>query len=264
MTETPDQRAARLRAEALDAPTISEAAFQTRSRRSFLVAGVSALVGAVGWNYLALGPQDDGIPSVLRQGHRLNERLWQSLHSPGALAPTFARSASAMPRTNGRDGLRGPIAPDAWTLRVLGPDGALLDVLDLDDLKRLPKVEMTTELKCIEGWSQVVTWGGPRFSDLAARYASRLPPNLPYVGLATPDGQYTVGMDRAAAMHPQTLLATEMQGQPLRPENGAPVRLATPLKYGVKSLKRVGTVRFMAERPRDFWAERGYDWHVGH
>jgi len=264
MTETPDERAARLRAEALDAPTISDAEFQTRSRRAFLVTGVSALVGAAAWQFLQTGPQDAGIPSVLRQGHRLNERLWQSLYSPDALAPTFARAASEMPRTNGRYGLAGPFAPDAWTMRVLGPDGALLDVLDLDDLKRLPKTEMTTELKCIEGWSTVVTWGGPRFSDLAARYAGRLPPNLPYVGLATPDGGYTVGLDRAAAMHPQTLLATEMQGQPLRPENGAPVRLATPLKYGVKSLKRIGTVRFMAERPRDFWAERGYDWYIGH
>ena len=99
---------------------------------------------------------------------------------------------------------------------------------------------------------------------LAARYAARLPAGLPYVGLATPDGQYTVGMDAAAMAHPQTLLAYEMQGAPLRPENGAPLRLATPLKYGVKSLKRVGTVRFMAERPRDFWAERGYDWFIGH
>ena len=264
MTETPDQRAARLRAEALDAPTISEAAFQTRSRRSFLVAGASALVGAVGWNYLALGPQDDGIPALLRQGHRLNERLWQSLYSPDRLAPTFAASASAMPRTNGRYGLQGAFAPDAWTLRVLGPDGALLDVLDLDDIRALPRVEMTTELKCIEGWSTVVAWGGARFSDLAARYAARLPAGLPYVGLATPDGQYTVGMDAAAMAHPQTLLAYEMQGAPLRPENGAPLRLATPLKYGVKSLKRVGTVRFMATRPQDFWAERGYDWFIGH
>jgi len=65
-------------------------------------------------------------------------------------------------------------------------------------------------------------------------------------------------------MHPQTLLATEMQGAPLGLEHGAPVRLATPLKYGVKNLKRIGTVRFMTTRPQDFWAERGYDWFIGH
>ena len=264
MTETPEQRAARLRAEALAGPTISEAEFRTRSRRAFLVAGASAVAGVAGWNWVANGPDAGGIPAVLRRGHRLNERLWQSLHDPGALAPEFARSASMMPRVNGRYGLGGPFSADAWSLRVLGPDGALLDVLDLDDLRRLPQHESTTEMKCIEGWSTVVTWGGARFSDFAARYATRLPPGLPYVGLATPDGGYTVGLDRAAAMHPQTLLALTMQGQPLEPLHGAPLRLATPLKYGVKSLKRIGTVRFMAERPRDFWAERGYDWYLGH
>ena len=264
MSEMPDQRAARLRAEALAGPTISDAEFRTRSRRAFLVAGASLLGGVVGWNALADGPQEGGIPALLRDGHRFNERLWRGLYSPDERAPTFARSASAMPRVNGRYGLAGPFDADAWRLRVLGPDGALLDVLDLDDVRALPKVEMTTEMKCIEGWSTVVTWGGARFSDLAARYASRLPPGLPYVGLATPDGGYTVGLDAASAMHPQTLLATEMLGAPLEPLHGAPLRLATPLKYGVKSLKRIGTVRFMAERPRDFWAERGYDWYIGH
>ncbi|HEX8387316.1 MAG TPA: molybdopterin-dependent oxidoreductase [Rubricoccaceae bacterium] len=264
MKETPDQRAARLRAEALAGPTLSEAEFQTRSRRAFLVAGASALVGAAGWQWLTTGPTDDRIPALLRDGHRLNERLWRSLYSPGRLAPTFAASASEMPRVNGRYGLRGPFAPDAWTMRVLGPDGRLLDTLDLDDVRALPRVEMTTEMKCIEGWSTVVTWGGARFSDFAARYASRLPRGLPYVGLATPDGAYTVGMDAAAMAHPQTLLAYEMQGAPLTPEHGAPLRLATPLKYGVKSLKRIGTVRFMEGRPQDFWAERGYDWYIGH
>ena len=264
MTETPDQRAARLRAQALDAPTISDAEYRTRSRRAFLVAGVSALAGAAAWQFVANGPEAGGIPSVLREGHRLNEALWRGLYSPDARAPTFARSASMMPRVNGRYGLAGPLDADAWTLRILGPDGALLDVLDLDDIRALPRAEMTTEMKCIEGWSTVVTWGGARVSDLAARYASRLPARLPYVGLATPDGGYTVGLDAASAMHPQTLLAYEMQGAPLEPLHGAPLRLATPLKYGVKSLKRIGTVRFMAERPRDFWAERGYDWYLGH
>ena len=264
MTETPDQRAARLRAEGLAGPTISEADFQTRSRRAFLATGATLLAGVAGWQYLNLGPQDTGIPALLRDGHRLNERLWQGVYSADRLAPTFAASTSEMPRVNGRYGLAGLFSLDAWSLRVLGPDGALLDVLDLDDIRRLPRVEMTTEMKCIEGWSTVVTWGGARFSDLAARYASRLPAKIPYVGLATPDGQYTVGLDAASAMHPQTLLAYEMQGAPLSPEHGAPLRLATPLKYGVKSLKRIGTVRFMTERPQDFWAERGYDWYIGH
>ena len=264
MSETPEQRAERLRAEALSGPTISESEFQTRSRRAFLVAGASALVGAVGWNWLQTGPTDDGLPRLLREGHRLNEQIWRSLYSPDRLAPTFAASQSAMPKVNGRYGLRGPFAVDAWTMRVLGPDGALLDVLDMDDIRALPRVEMTTEFKCIEGWSQVTSWAGARFSDFAALYATRLPARLPYVGLATPDGGYTAGLDAAAMMHPQTLLAYEMQGEPLTVDHGAPLRLATPLKYGVKQLKRIGVVRFMDARPTDYWTERGYDWYTGH
>ena len=264
MSETPDERAARLRAEALDAPTISDAEFRTRSRRAFLATGATALAGAVGWQYLQLGPQDARIPAVLRDGHRLNERLWKSLISENQLAPTFARGMSRAPKVNGRYGLASPLDVDTWRMRIAGPDGQLLDVLDLDDLRALPQHEQTTEFKCIEGWSEIVNWRGPRLSDLAARVATRLPPALPYVGLATPDGGYTVGLDRASAMHPQTLVALEMQGEPLRPEHGAPARLVIPLKYGVKHLKRIGTVRFMAQRPRDYWAERGYDWYVGH
>jgi DMSO/TMAO reductase YedYZ molybdopterin-dependent catalytic subunit len=75
---------------------------------------------------------------------------------------------------------------------------------------------------------------------------------------------YYVGLDMASALHPQTLLVYEMEGRPLTPEHGAPLRLFTPVKYGIKSLKRIGTIRFTDERPPDFWAERGYDWYAGH
>ena len=56
----------------------------------------------------------------------------------------------------------------------------------------------------------------------------------------------------------------KMDGQPLTPEHGAPLRLVIPVKYGIKSLKRIGTIRFTDARPADYWAERGYDWYSGH
>jgi DMSO/TMAO reductase YedYZ molybdopterin-dependent catalytic subunit len=67
-----------------------------------------------------------------------------------------------------------------------------------------------------------------------------------------------------SALHPQTLLAYEMNGQPLSPDHGAPLRLVIPVKYGIKHIKRIGTVVFTDRRPADFWANRGYDWHAGH
>ncbi|HKV41417.1 MAG TPA: molybdopterin-dependent oxidoreductase [Blastocatellia bacterium] len=147
--------------------------------------------------------------------------------------------------------------------------------LTLDDIKKLPRSEVVTELRCIEGWSVIVKWGGARFSDFAQKYLpsttgsqSSAAPVKPldmarYVSLETPGGGYYVGLDMASAMHPQTLLCYEMNGKPLTVEHGAPLRLVIPVKYGIKSIKRIGTIRFTNRRPADFWAEQGYDWYAG-
>jgi len=84
--------------------------------------------------------------------------------------------------------------------------------------------------------------------------------------MTTPDAKYYVGWDMPSILHPQTLLAYEMNGEPLKPENGAPLRIASPTKYGIKQIKRIGRIEFTNERPRDFWAEPqwGYDWYAGH
>ena len=86
---------------------------------------------------------------------------------------------------------------------------------------------------------------------------------FPYVGLETPDGEYYVSVDMESMLHPQTLLADRMNGEPLRPDHGAPLRLIIPVKYGIKSLKRIGTLFFSETRPPDYWAEQGYDWFSG-
>lgn len=149
-------------------------------------------------------------------------------------------------------------------------------LLTLADIRRLPRVEMTTQLKCIEGWSVIVNWAGARLSDFMETYQ---PPtrnntspdvrNRPqdlvrYVSMETPDGEYYVGLDMASALHPQTILCYEMNGQPLSPQHGAPLRLVTPVKYGIKHIKRIGRIAFTDTRPKDYWAERGYDWYSGH
>lgn len=260
--ETEQERAARLEAQTADAAVITGQEFKARSRRSAIVGGAAALAGVLGWRWLGGQREVDNIPALLRAGHRTNESVWRTLHNSDALAPTFPVSASAMPRANGRHGLEPELDPETWSLAVLDADGAELDRLDLEDVRAFEKVEMVTELKCIEGWSQVVHWGGARFSDVAAKYPQAA--EAEYVGLATPDGEYAVGMDATSMMHPQTLLCYEMQGGPLVPAHGAPLRLVTPLKYGIKQIKRIGTVQFTDVRPEDYWAERGYDWYSGH
>ena len=130
-------------------------------------------------------------------------------------------------------------------------------MLSLAQLQALPTVTMITELMCVEGWSEIVSWRGTALSNIA-------PVNAPeYVSLKTPDELYYVGLDLESALHPQTLLAWEMNGQPLTPEHGAPLRLVFPVKYGIKNIKRIGTIQFTAQRPKDYWHERGYDWYAG-
>jgi len=148
--------------------------------------------------------------------------------------------------------------------------------LTLADIKQLPRVEMVTQLKCIEGWSVIVRWAGARMADLIAKYPpltkSGSDPDMMhrpddlvgYVSLETPDSEYYVGIDMESSLHPQTLLCYEMNGQPLSLKHGAPLRLVIPVKYGIKNIKRIGKITYTDKRPTDYWAERGYDWYSGH
>lgn len=257
-----------------EAEVLAEA--RRRSRRSFIGLGLAGLAGLAGWNWLISQPTDEGIPRPIRKVLDANSGLTSAYFKETRLAPEFARNRAKMPRKNGDVGLKQELDPVAWRLRVEGYGTGRTQEFTLADIKALPRIEMITELKCIEGWSTVVHWTGARLSDLLARYplATRSgrpadplhpPADLaPYVGMLTPDGAYYVGLDMASALHPQTLLCYEMQGKPLTPEHGAPLRLVTPLKYGIKHLKRIGTIAFADARPKDYWAELGYDWDSGH
>lgn len=139
-------------------------------------------------------------------------------------------------------------------------------LLTLADIKRLPFVEQTTEFKCIEGWSQIVTYGGVRFRDLIEAYPPLRNPDgtLPkYAALATPDGAYYSGFEMAALIHPQTLLCFQMSQLDLTPAHGAPLRLAMPLKYGYKQIKQIASIAYTNTKPADYWGNHSYDWHGG-
>lgn len=144
-------------------------------------------------------------------------------------------------------------------------DGTPGLLLTLDDLKQFPRTELVTEFKCIEGWSQIVHWSGIRLRDfLEAFPPAKIDGRAPqYVYMETPDGDYYGGYDMAAAMHPQSLLVTEMGGKPLTQHHGAPLRLHMPIKYGYKQLKRIGLIAYMDSRPDDYWTKLGYDWYAG-
>jgi hypothetical protein len=152
--------------------------------------------------------------------------------------------------------------PSRSTLRA-GTPGLLLTVADL---LKLPKQELVTEFKCVEGWSQIARWGGVRMIDFLEAYPPARKPDgsVPrYVYMETPSGDYYVGYDMAVCRHPQTLLVTEMAGEPLTQLHGAPLRLHAPTKYGYKQIKRIGLIAYTDVKPDDYWTKLGYDWYAG-
>jgi hypothetical protein len=138
-------------------------------------------------------------------------------------------------------------------------------LLTMEDVLKLPRHELVTQFKCIEGWSQIVHWAGVRMVDFLEAY----PPILidgkesKYVYMETPDGDYYTGYDLHVCRHPQTLLVTEMMGEPLTQYHGAPLRLHMPTKYGYKQIKRIGLISYTNSRPDDYWTKLGYDWYAG-
>jgi DMSO/TMAO reductase YedYZ molybdopterin-dependent catalytic subunit len=247
-------------------------------RKTLLSLGFGAAAAAAGfggWKWLRSRDEIDGTPWPLRKMLEFNERVARGYFRADRLAPTFPLNQARMPRPNGQMGLEAALDPAEWRLH-LESAAAQPRQLTLDDVKALPHVEMVTELKCIEGWSDPVRWGGARLADFADKYGAATKSGgkasvprevgdlFKYVSMETPDRGYYVGLDIESALHSQTLLCYEMNGEPLAPEHGAPLRLVTPLKYGIKHIKRIGKIVFTDQRPADYWAERGYDWYAGH
>jgi hypothetical protein len=199
--------------------------------------------------------------------------------------PNMAMSNGSSGQSAPTDDSKGPGQPQAMWTRATNGDGTPMRgqeeagesdtdlddktpglLLTLDDLKMLPHRELVTEFKCIEGWSEVVHWGGVRLLDLIDAYPpvkdaqGRLPK---YVYMETPYGDYYCGYNMAACTHPQSLLAMEMSGAPLSQQHGAPLRLHMPIKYGYKQIKRVALIHYTDTKPDDYWTKLGYDWYAG-
>jgi DMSO/TMAO reductase YedYZ molybdopterin-dependent catalytic subunit len=248
------------------ASTDVDAEIRRLTRRSFATGAIAALLGGGAATWVATRELEDGIPWPLRRVLRFNERVAQDIYSPRRLAPEFAPELAGELRVNGLVGLMSAAATDNWQVHITG---AADRHVPLAAIKALPQYTMTTEFKCVEGWSRVATWRGVRLADFLQKYGA---PSQ-YIGLSTPvDGvdesgrpdRYYVGFDRPSALHPQTLLAFELNGQPLTEGHGAPLRLVSTVKYGYKCIKRISVIDLTDVRPADYWAKRGYDWYGGH
>lgn len=138
-------------------------------------------------------------------------------------------------------------------------------VFDLDELLKLPIEERIYRLRCVEGWSMVIPWNGFPLHKLlekveptsAARYVAFQtlldPERMPNQRTGILEWPYVEGLRLDEAMHPLTIMATGMYGETLPPQDGAPIRLVVPWKYGFKSIKSVVKITLVADEPPTTW-----------
>ncbi|MEP6736088.1 MAG: molybdopterin-dependent oxidoreductase [Chryseolinea sp.] len=234
---------------------------------SFSVLAVGTLFAWGGWKWLRGSAWEKrgvtgGLPKPVRGLSNANDQVAETIFNSNRLVKTYPKNLAARNvRRNGTLGLKNDPEKD-WTLNVEKKNGSVLQI-SLDEIKSLPRTEIIYDFKCIEGWDQVSHWGGTRFSDFIDHYKLNEEAAMKYVSLVTPDKKYFVGIDLPSVMHSQTLLCYEVNGQQLPLVHGYPLRLIIPVKYGIKNLKRIGTMSFSDVRPGDYWAQRGYDYHSG-
>src|SRR5687767_931904 len=138
-------------------------------------------------------------------------------------------------------------------------------VFDIDELLQFPLEERVYRLRCVEGWSMVIPWIGFPLQKLLekveptsqARYVAFEtlldPTRMPNQHTGVLEWPYVEGLRLDEAMHPLTILATGLYDEKLPPQNGAPVRLVVPWKYGFKSIKSVVKITLVASEPPTTW-----------
>lgn len=246
---------------------------QKIKRRNFISFGVFFALGGsavAGWNRLLDAPKEihgitGGARAPLRRALNKTEIFFRNFFSNNHLVKTYPKERTEkIVRVNSLIGIENDENFDleSWKLEVQINSLKSL-YIGIEEIRALPKTELVFDFKCVEGWDQIQHWAGVRLSDFLLHYKLEHLAEKNYMGLETPNGKYYVGLERDSVLHPQTILAYEMNGQPITLVHGAPLRLIVPVKYGIKNLKRIGQISFSNTRPRDYWAEQGYDYYSG-
>ncbi|MEY3932464.1 MAG: exported heme-molybdoenzyme molybdopterin-containing subunit YedY [Pseudomonadota bacterium] len=154
---------------------------------------------------------------------------------------------------------------DPWSISIEGSVAKPLK-LDIDELiKLIPIEERIYRLRCVEGWSMVIPWIGIPLNSLLKKVSpTGNAKYVEFVSLKRPsemigqkddmlDWPYTEGLRLDEAMHPLTILAVGLYGKVLPKQNGAPIRLVVPWKYGFKSIKAITKIRLVEKMPISTW-----------
>ncbi len=270
----------------------TQGALEGHSRRNFLLFGAGALATATaGWWALPeltkrnwqpaahdvldtltarVGLTREAREASLARVLTFDDDVAEALASRSRSVRTYDRAEPRTLRNNYHGRTPAPDYVAGWRLNLTGLASGRDASLSIDDLSaRFARHDMNTRLVCVEGWSQVVAWGGFRFADLLAAFppapgmkwaALRCAVNLNGHGESEP---YYVSLDLHTASHPQAMLATHHAGEPLTLAHGAPLRLVVPMKLGLKNIKALTHIAYVADEPADYWNERGYSKYDG-
>ena len=152
-----------------------------------------------------------------------------------------------------------------WTVKVDGMVKKPADYALEDFVKPYKQVERVYRMRCVEAWSMVIPWMGIPLADILKRveptpgakyveFTTLLDPEqMPEQKFGTLHWPYIEGLRLDEAMHPLAILATGLYGKPLMPQNGAPIRLVVPWKYGFKGCKSIVRIRLTDEQPFTAW-----------
>ncbi|MBN3722711.1 molybdopterin-dependent oxidoreductase [Burkholderia sp. Ac-20379] len=224
-------------------------------KRMLTLGGLSMLTGCT------LG-DDASVDGFLSAVSRLNDRVQAALFDPRALAPTYTEAQITRPFPfNAFYGIDDVPEVDGGNFR-LKVSGMVTGqrAWTLPELYALPHAEQITRHICVEGWSAIGRWGGTPFAAFLRRIGADT--SAKYVGFRCADDYYE-SIDMATALHPQTLLAFDYDGQRLPAKYGYPMKLRIPTKLGYKNPKHIVEIFVTNVYPGGYWVDQGYNWFGG-
>lgn len=249
------------------------------ARRRFLARMLAAggVVWLTGCDKLS---RTEWFPRVLGSAEKLNHTVHHLIAPRKAMAQEFsAADLSPVFPSNGTSNPESAVYRDladnnflAWRLEVAGLVERSAN-FSLAELRALPARTQITRHDCVEGWSAIGKWTGVQLSDVLARV--RPLPQARYAVFYCADpmdvsGQkYYESVDMEDAYHPQTILAYELNDQPLPVRNGAPLRLRVERQLGYKHAKYLMRIELVdnfdtiAGGKGGYWEDEGYEWYAG-
>ena len=233
-------------------------------RRLFLKRGLSlgALSLLSGCDLTDQLTYDERVQKMLAAMSRWNDGAQAWLFDPKRLAPEFPERMITNPFPFNAYYTEDEVRIVDGTDYKLEVGGLVREkkVWRLPELYALPQVSQITRHICVEGWSAIGQWSGPRFSDFLQRVGADT--TARYVGFKCADDYYT-SIDMPTALHPQTLMAFRYAGQVLPPKYGFPWKLRIPTKLGFKNPKHVMAMFVTNQDPGGYWEDKGYNWFSG-